>query len=82
MDKSLALLQDVLSACERIDGYNTGFDLESYGNDLRTQDAVERNFEKIGEALNRLARHDSSLAEKIPRVGQDHRLPQFPDPSI
>lgn len=68
MDKSLALLQDILSACERITGYTTGLDLESWENDHKTQDAVEHNFDRIGEALNRLDRHDSSLAGKIPEM--------------
>ena len=68
MDKSLALLQDILEACERITGYTTGHDFESWKNDHKTQDAVERNFDRIGEAVNRLDKHDSSLAGNIPEM--------------
>lgn len=68
MDKSLALLQDILEACDRINGYTTGLDLKSWENDHKTQDAVEHNFDRIGEALNRLDRHDPSLAGKIPEM--------------
>lgn len=68
MDKSLALLQDILEACERIARYTSKHDYDSWANDYMTQDAVERNFDRIGEAVNRLDRHDPSLAGKIPEM--------------
>ena len=67
MDKSLALLQDILEACERIARYTSKHDYDSWANDHMTQDAVERNFDRIGEDVNRLNGHDPSLAGKYPR---------------
>ena len=41
-------------------------DMDAYIMDVRTQAAVERKFEVIGEAVNRLHQHDPDLAERIP----------------
>ena len=65
---SLALLDDIEAACERIARYTADMDIESWRGDHRTQDAVERNFERIGEALNRLRRRDPDLAARVPDV--------------
>ena len=61
-----ALLEDVDSAAGKIGEYLEGIDFDAYEADGRTQDAVERQFLIIGEALNRLHRTNSELAGKIP----------------
>lgn len=47
-------LQDIVEACERLDAYTRGTDFEAFGNDPKTQDAVIRVFEIIGEAAKHL----------------------------
>ena len=41
-------------------------DREKYVGDARTQAAVERKFEFIGEALNRLHQAHPEIADRIP----------------
>ena len=48
------LLMDIKSAIEAILQYTDAYNFESYETDLKTRHAVERNFEIIGEAANRL----------------------------
>ncbi len=60
------MLEDVDSATGKIGEYLEGIDFDAYEAGGRTQDAVERQFLIIGEALNRLHRANSELAEKIP----------------
>ncbi|MCI5168480.1 MAG: DUF86 domain-containing protein [Candidatus Electrothrix sp. GM3_4] len=38
---------------------------DEYSADLKTQSAVERQFEIIGEALNRIKKIDSSLLDRV-----------------
>jgi uncharacterized protein with HEPN domain len=45
-------LQHLREAIGRIDRYTTGFDLTAFRGDEKTQDAVIRNLEIIGEALS------------------------------
>ena len=59
------LLQDVLEACSRIDTYIGAYDFERFAADTKTQDAVIRQFEVIGEAVKKLP---ESLTEKEPHV--------------
>lgn len=47
-------LLDILERCERITRYVEGLDQEQWSKDERTQDAVLRNLEVIGEAVKRL----------------------------
>ena len=47
-------LDDILEAIDRIREYTLGLEYESFGQDKKTQDAVIRNLEIIGEAANRL----------------------------
>ncbi len=44
------LLDDILEAIEKIQRYTNGISIEDFFEDSKTQDAVIRNFEIIGEA--------------------------------
>lgn len=48
------LIADMLLAISKIKTYTNGLDFDSFMADSRTIDAVERNFEIIGEAANQL----------------------------
>jgi len=56
---------DILQAAEEIELFVQGMDFQSYQNSPVTQRAVERDFEIIGEALNRIKNTDSELLERI-----------------
>jgi uncharacterized protein with HEPN domain len=47
-------LDDIIEAVARIRQYTAGMDEETFRTDLKTQDAVVRNLEVIGEAAGRL----------------------------
>ena len=59
------LLADVDRAGEDIAHFTEGMDCETRIGDSRTQAAVERKFEIIGEALNRLHRTCPEIAGRI-----------------
>jgi uncharacterized protein with HEPN domain len=59
------LLEDVRRAGELIAGFVAAKELADYAADPLLRSAVERQFEVIGEALNRLARSDPHVAEQI-----------------
>ena len=60
------LLADVEQAGADIARFTAGMDLEAYIADVRTQAAVERKFEIVGEALNRLQGSHPEHAARIP----------------
>lgn len=60
------LLADVDRAATDIVHFTKGMTRETYAGDIRTQAAVERKFEIIGEALNRLRQTSPEVAERIP----------------
>ncbi|MCY3731738.1 MAG: DUF86 domain-containing protein [Rhodospirillaceae bacterium] len=62
------LLADVDQAAADIERFVEGMDLEAYVTDARTQAAVERKFEIIGEALNRLQQSHPEIADRIPAL--------------
>lgn len=57
-------VSDIREAIQRISTYIAGFDYDTFANDSRTQDAVIRNLEILGEATKKLSeefrvRHNS-----------------------
>lgn len=55
------LLSDILEAIRRVDLYVAGMDTDQFMDDLKTQDAVIRALEIVGEATKRLS---ESLRER------------------
>ena len=68
------LLADVARAGQDIQSFTEGMERATYLRDGMTQAAVERKFEIIGEALNRMQKALSELAERTPRF---HRIIAF-----
>jgi len=62
------LLTDIEQASADIESYIGAMTPEAYLADSRTQAAVERKFEIIGEALNRLHRDHPHLGHRIPQL--------------
>ena len=60
------LLTDINQAGADIQAFTADMDSAAYAADVRTQAAVERKFEIIGEALNRLRADHAELAGRIP----------------
>jgi uncharacterized protein with HEPN domain len=62
-NKVNAWLYDILNAIIEIESFidanMTGF--VEYQNDIKTKRAVERNIEIVGEALNRIYKHDNNI---------------------
>ena len=58
-------LFDILEAARDIEDYTSRLDYSDYLGNGMLQAAVERKFEIIGEALNRIKKSDSSVAAKI-----------------
>ena len=70
-DKTRKLLFDVLDSGRAIRHWRTGRTYEEYLSDRQFRRAVEREFEIIGEALNRLSAEDAGVAAQIaelPRI--------------
>ena len=55
-------LEHILEAIERIDRYLSDTDEVAFLNDQKTQDAVVRNFEIIGEAAHNIELNHSAFA--------------------
>ena len=64
-DRLCDSLNDILVNANEIREFVDGMEFENYISDRKTQSAVERKFEIIGEALNRIGRIDGELLEKI-----------------
>jgi uncharacterized protein with HEPN domain len=58
-------LDDILGAIDRIRDYILGLDYEAFQRDRKTQDAIVRNLEIIGEAAGRLPESLQSAAPEI-----------------
>ena len=65
---SRAYLWDARDAADAIIDFVAGIDLKAYADTPVIHSAVERKFEIIGEALNRLAKADPALARRIPEL--------------
>jgi uncharacterized protein with HEPN domain len=61
-----SLLWDARDAGRAITDMTAGKSFADFDSDLLLRSAVERQFEILGEALNRLARLDATLAARIP----------------
>ncbi len=62
---TLGLLEDIRDAAQFIAEDTIGMTFDVFEGDRRTRQLVERNFEIIGEAVNRLHRHAPAVAEQI-----------------
>ncbi|HMJ91546.1 MAG TPA: DUF86 domain-containing protein [Candidatus Acidoferrum sp.] len=63
--ESRKLLLDALEACDSIAQHLSGISFNGYRDSRLLRRAVEREFEIIGEALNRLSKADPVVAEQI-----------------
>lgn len=66
--KEQTFLRDIKEAVHRIQSYTTDMDYELIQTDLKTQDAVLRNLEIIGEATNQLSEEVCEQTPDIPRA--------------
>jgi len=68
-DEILAHLYDVMQAGRAIKEFVADHSFEDYANDELLRCAVERKFEIMGEAINRIRREESDILLQI----RDHR---------
>ncbi len=68
-NEARAPLHDILQAANAVKAFVAGRDFDTYSSDEELRSAVERKFEIMGEALNRIRRDDPVLLERI----RDHR---------
>lgn len=62
-DQIKKCLIDILQTAEEIQSFVRGMDFGAYRDSPVTQRAVERNFEIIGEALNRISQIDKKFCQ-------------------
>ena len=73
-DRTLKALEDIRDAASFILEATHAKTLEDYSRDRLLRQAVERNFEIVGEAMGRLARNDPDTAS---RIGEHERIIAF-----
>lgn len=61
-------LEHILTAIERIEEYVADMDENAFLADLKSQDAVVRNFEIMGEASRNIERYHEDFAKTHPEV--------------
>lgn len=61
----LGTLEQIHEAAGYIEADTAGMTFEAFEVDRRTRQLVERNFEIIGEAVNRLRRHAPEMVKQI-----------------
>lgn len=59
-------LDDIIEACERLQSHLENLDFAAFDKDLKTQDAVIRVFEIIGEAVKSLPEEWTEKEPEIP----------------
>lgn len=64
-------LQHIVDAIDRATSYVAGMDLAAFEQDSRTQDAVIRSIEIVGEAANKARTADPDFAARHPQVPWD-----------
>ena len=64
-DRVIEWLQDIVEQARAVEAFTAGLTFQAYTRDAKTQAAVERKFEIMGEALNRIRRVDESLLDQI-----------------
>ena len=69
-ERILKFLSDIQKCISKIEKYTEHQTQKDYLEDEKTQDAVERNFEIIGEAVNNIRKIDSSIADQIRESGK------------
>jgi len=75
--RDAAYLWDMLDAARTVEQLSSGLDFTQYSNDRRTQLAVERSLEIIGEAAGRVSALFRNAHPEIPWrqiIGQRHVL--------
>lgn len=72
--ESKTLLEDVRMACVKILEFTRGKTISQYSSDSILKSAVERQFEIVGEALNRLSKID---ADVLNQIKDSHRIISF-----
>lgn len=66
--KDLQLLNDILESIGKITLYVEGLNFEDFEADIKTQDAVIRNFEIIGEAARKISSKLKTSNPSIPWI--------------
>ncbi|MEM9831015.1 MAG: HepT-like ribonuclease domain-containing protein [Bacteroidota bacterium] len=64
-EKVKKFLYDISTSIENIFVFTEGRDLSSFSKDTRTKQAVERNFEIIGEAINNTRKIAPTVSDQI-----------------
>ena len=73
----LLLMEDILEAADKIARFTQDLTLDGFKSDEKTSDAVVRNLEIIGEAVNRIPqefRSAHSIIEWEKIIGLRHRI--------
>ena len=68
--RSAALLWDLLTAVQRIQGFVAARTWDDYASDVLLRSAVERQFEIAGEAMSVLRKLDPQTADRVPNAGK------------